>query len=89
MKQSSANAKMELHIRVNYKQDALFKCPDDNCHELCQVKDSVDQMWRHLKFFQFKAFITARVPMIKCKDHGLKSVEVPLLLSNSGFTLIC
>jgi len=88
MKQPSGSSQMELHIRVNYKRGAHFKCPGDDCNELCPVYDTAEHTWRHLNFFQYKAFITARVPRIQCKNHGVKTVDVPWARPNSGFTML-
>lgn len=88
MKQPSGSSQMELHIKVNYKRGAHFKCPGDDCNELCPVYDTTEHTWRHLNFFQYKAYITARVPRVKCKVHGVKTIDVPWARPNSGFTML-
>ena len=88
MKLAPGGSQMELHITVNYRRGAHFKCPDCDCNELCPVYDTAEHTWRHLNFFQYKAFITARVPRVKCKEHGVKTVEVPWARPNSGFTML-
>ena len=43
---------------------------------------------RHLDFFQHQAFLTARVPRIKCAKCGARQVNVPWARPGSGFTLL-
>ena len=45
-------------------------------------------MWRHLNFFQYKAFIHAGVPRVTCPAHGVHAVPVPWARPGSGFTLL-
>jgi len=53
----------------------------------CSVYDTVERTWRHLNLFQYKAYITARVPRIKTEE-GVKVIEVPWARKGSGFTLL-
>jgi transposase len=45
-------------------------------------------VWRHLNFFQFKAFLHARPPRCSCAKCGVKTVPVPWARPGSGFTLL-
>lgn len=54
-------AQRELRLHVDFKKGATFSCP--SCHVGgCKVHDTVEKEWRHIDFFQHKAFIIARVP---------------------------
>jgi len=53
----------------------------------CKAHDTRERTWRHLNFFQYKAFLKARAPRIDCKDCGIKTVEVPWSRSGSGCQL--
>jgi transposase len=52
------------------------------------VHDTEEKRWRHLNFFQHKAYITARVPRTRCPECGVHLVEVPWARPGSGFTLL-
>ncbi len=73
----------EIHIKVDFELGSQFEYHG----EKCGVHDTVERTWRHLNLFQYKAYITARVPRIKTKD-GVKQVEVPWGRKGSGFTLL-
>jgi transposase len=42
----------------------------------------------HLDFFQYKAFLPARLPRVRCPQHGVRQVSVPWARPGSGFTLL-
>jgi transposase len=68
---------------------ARFACPAKDCaYGCCPVHDSVETTWRQLDFFQHKAFLHARVPRVRCPEHGVRQVSVPWARSGSGFTLL-
>jgi len=54
------------------------------------VHDTTEKQWRHLNFFQYEAYLKARVPRVKCpnSDCGVKQVQVPWARAGSGFTLL-
>ncbi|MGI8305801.1 ISL3 family transposase [Saccharopolyspora hattusasensis] len=52
------------------------------------MHDTVDKTWRHLDFFQHKAFLHARVPRVRCTEHGVRLVAVPWARPGSGFTML-
>jgi transposase len=56
--------------------------------EGCPVHDTEMKTWRHLDFFQHHAYLTARVPRVRCPEHDVKQVEVPWARERSGFTLL-
>ena len=80
--------KLELHINIGFKKGGLFACPVEGCTEKVTAYDTSERTWRHLNFFQYKTFIHARQPRVKCKEHGVKTVEVPWARHGSGFTLL-
>ncbi|MBC7323791.1 MAG: transposase family protein, partial [Moorella sp. (in: Bacteria)] len=77
-----------LDIHVDFERGASFNCP------VCgkpgaKAYDTEKQVWRHLDFFQYQAFIIARVPRVKCKHGcGIRKVEVPWARQDRGFTLL-
>ena len=52
------------------------------------MHEAVEKTWRHLDFFQHKAFLPARLPRVRCPEHGVRQVSVPWARPGSGFTLL-
>ena len=75
-----------LDIYIARARGSKVKCPV--CGKECGVHDSKDRTWRHLNFFQFKAFIHCKVPRCKCEDHGVKQIDIPWAREGAGFTLL-
>src|SRR5664280_1213956 len=66
-----------------------FSCPVDGCgQEACPVHDAEDKQWRHLDFFQHEAYLHARLPRVRCHEHGVHQVNVSWARPGSGFTLL-
>jgi transposase len=79
----------QLDLHVSYRRGARFRCPQAGCEQReCPVHDTVDKTWRHLDFFQHKAFVHARVPRVRCTEHGVRLVAVPWARPGSGFTML-
>jgi transposase len=77
-----------LDIKVGFQRGATFACPV--CGAPAPAYDTSEKTWRHLNFFQYEAYLTARVPRVKCpnSDCGVKQVQVPWARAGSGFTLL-
>ncbi len=77
-----------LNIYVNFTRGAVFNCP--NCGKSgAKAYDTDIVEWRHLDFFQYQAYIIARVPRVDCKDGcGILKVNPPWTRPGSGFTLL-
>ncbi len=71
-----------LDIDLSAPEGSCFPCPQ--CGAVCPVHDASQRTWRHLDFFQYQAFITARVPRVACPLHGIAQVEVPWARSSTG-----
>ncbi len=80
--------KKELHIHIDFERGGHFPCPEDGCKDELVAYDSCEKTWRHLNFFQYKTYIHARQPRVKCPGHGVKTVSVPWARPGSGFTLL-
>jgi transposase len=76
----------KLDIYIERTKGSKVVCPV--CGKECSVHDSKERTWRHLNFFQYKAFIHCKVPRCNCNEHGVKQVEVPWTRQGSGFTLL-
>ncbi len=60
------------------------------CHAAQQgIHDRLERDWRHLDFFQFEAYLHAKVPRIHCNDCGKTTLmDVPWARPGSKFTLL-
>ena len=75
-----------LDIYISKIKGSKVLCPV--CGNQCSAHDSKKRTWRHLNFFQYKAFIHCKVPRCNCDEHGIKQVEVPWTRPGAGFTLL-
>ena len=75
-----------LDILIDFRRGADFPCPV--CGQPCKVHDTEEKTWRHMNFFQYACYLTARVPRCKCDKDGVKQVQVPWARPGSGFTLM-
>jgi len=77
-----------LDIAIGFSRGATFACPV--CGTSAPAYDTKEKTWRHLNFFQYEAYLTARVPRVKCPNAscGIKQVSVPWAREGSGFTLL-
>jgi transposase len=79
----------QLDLYLDFERGARFACPAKDCaHGDCSVHDTEAKTWRHLDFFQHKAFLHARLPRVRCPEHGVRQVSVPWARPGSGFTLL-
>jgi transposase len=76
-----------LELRIDFERGARFACPECDAPG-CPVHDTEQKTWRHLDFFQHQAFLQARVPRVRCPEHGVRLVAVPWARPSSGFTLL-
>jgi transposase len=75
-----------IDFQVAFTPGARFACP--HCGgEHQPVHDTLEREWRHLNFFQFQAYLHAKVPRVRCGVCG-KTTQVPLPWARpgSGFT---
>jgi len=76
-----------IYIKLAFPPGSTFVCPGCNA-EGCKVYDTEEKTWHHLNFFQYEAYLQARVPRVKCKKNGVKLVKAPCACPGSGFTLL-
>ncbi|WP_419176350.1 transposase family protein [Desulfosediminicola sp.] len=69
------NKPHERQLEVAADRGSHYPCPE--CQKMCSVHDFAEKNLRHLKSFQHHCYITARVPRVKCPDHGVRLVQVP------------
>ncbi len=79
----------KLQVRLDFDRGSRFLCPCEGCTQsACPVHDTLEKSWRHLDFFEYQAFLIARVPRVDCVTHGVHLVAVPWARTGSGFTLL-
>ena len=53
----------ELQIGLDFPRGSRFACPIQGCGQSARVvHDALDKRWRHLDFFEHRAFLAAWVP---------------------------
>ena len=55
-----------IDFQVAFTPGARFACPHCGA-EHQPVHDTQEREWRHLNFFQFEAYIHAKVPRVRCE----------------------
>jgi transposase len=80
-------AAQRLDVRIDFAPGSRFACPTCGA-EGCPAYDTDEMTWRHLNFFQHQAYLTARVPRVRCDKCGVKKIAVPWSRPDSGFTLL-
>ena len=73
----------EIEVRVGVT-DTLWGCPQ--CQQRMHLHDYEERRWRHLDSCQFQTVIVARVPVVRCPEHGTQRVAVPWAEKYARFT---
>lgn len=87
-------SRVELDVRgervdvlVDHEEGLRWPCPE--CRELLPVYDHApERVWRHLDTCQFKTYLHARIPRVKCPVHGVRQVKVSWAEAHSRFTVL-
>jgi transposase len=80
-------AARRLDVEIDFTPASRFACPNCGAAD-CPAYDTQRKTWRHLNFFQHPAYLTARVPRVRCETCGIRQVNVPWARPDSGFTLL-
>ena len=76
-----------LDIEIDFTPGSRFVCPTCGAAD-CPAYDTERMTWRHLNFFQHQAYLSARVPRVRCEKCGVKKIAAPWARPDSGFTLL-
>jgi len=77
--------KRRVDVWAEHSDKAKWECPE--CDKRCGLHDhDEERSWRHLDSCQFETYLHARVPRVRCDDHGIKQVRVPWAEPRSRFT---
>jgi transposase len=74
----------KVEIFIGFDDKAATQCPE--CGAKCGRHDTRTRSWRHLDTMQYRTVLTADVPRVDCKEHGVKTLQVPWAEGNSRFT---
>lgn len=75
-----------IDFQVGFHRGARFACPECGTTQQA-VHDTRERSWRHLNFFQYQAFVHAKVPRVRCESCGKTlQVAVPWAREGSGFS---
>jgi transposase len=79
--------RQQVDVWVDHEKDTVWSCPE--CSKASTVYDHAEErLWRHLDSCQFKTYLHARIPRIKCTEHGVLQVRVPWSEPKSRFTVL-
>jgi transposase len=87
-------ARVELDVKrrrvdvyAEHSKRKAWPCPD--CDASCGLHDhDEERTWRHLDSCQFETHLHARIPRVRCEQHGVRQVRVPWAEPRSRFTLL-
>jgi transposase len=87
-------ARVEMDVKqqrvdVYAEHGARKKWPCPQCEVPCGLHDhDEERTWRHLDTCQFKTLLHARIPRVKCGEHGVRQVRVPWAEPGGRFTAL-
>jgi hypothetical protein len=61
-------ARRRVDLSLDFRAGARFPCP--HCGRACQAVEFTEGTWRQPDMLAFEAFVTARLPSIRCPEHG-------------------
>lgn len=74
-------------LQVAHADGCRWRCP--RCQAECALYDHSEvRTWRHLDTCQFQTFLEARVPRVKCPEHGVVQVAIPWAEPRGRFTML-
>lgn len=77
----------EVVVRLALPADAPLSCPA--CGRVAPRYDRSDERrWRHLDTCQYQTLLVARVPRVRCEEHGVRQIAVAWAEDRSRFTAL-
>jgi hypothetical protein len=61
-------ARRRVELRLGFRTGARFPCPQ--CGRACNAVEFTEGTWRQPDVMAFEAFVTVRLPSIRCPEHG-------------------
>jgi transposase len=78
----------EQVVEVFLESKSGKRMPCSVCEQPCPGYDSKERRWRHLDTCQLQTLLVARVPRVRCPEHGVRQVKVPWAEDNARFTAL-
>lgn len=76
-----------VDIYVEHEPGVRWRCPQ--CERELAVYDHVgERTWRHLDTCQFQTHLHARLPRVRCPEHGVVQVTAPWAEPHGRFTAL-
>jgi transposase len=76
-----------VHVRLTHEEGIRWKCPC--CDRSMAIYDHVaERQWRHLDTCQYETWLHARIPRVKCPEHGVRQVRTSWAEPGWRFTLL-
>lgn len=72
-------------VHIEHSGEGL-SCPE--CDQAAPGYDTRERRWRHLDTCQYKTWLVAQVPRVKCPEHGVHQLPVAWAESNSRLTAL-
>lgn len=72
-------------VHIEHSGEGL-SCPE--CEQAAPGYDTRERRWRHLDTCQYKTWLVAQVPRVKCPEHGVLQLPVVWAESNSRLTAL-
>ena len=77
----------QVDVYAKHEKPKAWPCPE--CEKACGLHDhDAERVWRHLDSCGFGTFLHARVPRVRCPEHGVRQVRVPWAEPSSRFTAL-
>jgi len=76
-----------VDVWAKHSSPKSWPCPE--CGAACGLHDhDEERTWRHLDSCHFETYLHARVPRVRCSEHGVRQVRVSWGEPRSRFTLL-
>src|SRR5215210_3076226 len=74
-----------VDVWMDHDARAKWSCPECAAHSPLHDHET-ERTWRHLDSCQFQTVLHARVPRVRCKEHGVRQARVPWAEPQGRFT---
>ena len=76
----------EVLVKVERDRRVPLQCPE--CEREGSQYDASERRWRHLDTCQYQTILVARVPRVRCQEHGVRQLRVPWAEPGSHLTAL-
>ena len=74
----------ELRVELARAGGGRLRCP--HCGEACPGYDTRRREWRNLDAWGYSTFLVCDVPRMRCREHGVVTMQVPWAEGSSRYT---